>query len=1534
MEKITKLLTHFVGLLIAITASAFVAEANATNYNLYIDGTRVTSDNASDVKGDGVFVYDASTNILHINGSYTTTASPSSTNRIVDSSISGLTVMINNNAELTFHECAVFHFSESATITGSGKLTVNSTNECGFYLTNGAELTIDNAKDIDIYAQWGIAGPNTPRGEKLTINNSNVDITSSIAAISDLSGGFYLFNGFINSPSGAYFDTKDLKDADGDVATSVVITNTMTTTIDGINYELTPATHEAEVIWGEYAGEITIPASVTYEGEPFAVTAIHEWAFSYAPSGITSVTLPEGLTTIGNGVFNGCSSLTHVELPSTLTNVGQYQFLGCSALTSVSCFATTPPVVPDEFGVFVGLPNSVMLFVPEGSVSAYKNAPGWKDFGNIYGVVTKVQQTIDGIIYEIDLRNMTAMVITDWVTEYSGDITIPSSVIYEGATYPVTAVNGFTFFQDDVTSVTISEGPTTIGDGAFNSCESLTSVTLPSTLTNVGQYLFSGCNSLESVTCYAETPPVVGGEGSVYMIPENNTATLYVPAGCVSAYQAADGWSDFSNIVEIGSVPSDPELIVNGNIEGDDISAFSYHVGSDSGPITSSFIENEKGNHFIAIESIDKVASAWDSQFFVSLNRPVVAGEKLYFSMRAKASQNASISSQAHTTPGGYLTWNFVGGFDLTTEWQKFTKEVTVTTDMAGAQCIAFMLNEKAESTFYYFDNLSLSTDPNGGYPDPIDYGDNMIVNGNFEGTDMSAFSKVEQNISWTPSLLTLDDVVEYVTNNHCLFTHFGQVEENQEWKNRFIVNLNGTLEPGDHFRFSMRAKASGDVMVSGHGLTSDSNISIWGLIGSMSLTDGWQTFELEGVVPTTAEGPVNQLQFYMAVNDVDGMDFYFDDMFLAKETDVEPDTDYSSIDNTLYLEPVQGISGGQTVLSVKMKNTVDIQGYQFDLYLPAGVTVATDGDGFPMVELSEERTTARKTNFFEATPQADGSLRVLCGTSAKDPSTGDPYAFEGTDGEVARITVNLASTMTEGDYAIVLKNATVSDVNGTAHRTERLKSTLSVIDYIPGDVNGDLIVDVADFMAVANYILNNPVAVFIEKAADVAGSATGGSDGMIDVADFMGVANIILHKDAQGVAPKKAAPAPRKAATDIDALDNAIYVEPVTAAPGTQQVLSVRMKNTGEVSAFEFSLQLPEGITVASDAVGLLAELSTERTTARKTNFFDTSLQADGTLKVLCGTSAKDEATGNPYAFEGNEGEVALITIEVPEDYEEGVYEVSVIDGKISDPTGVKTDLVSPITTELTIGDTTIVLDENSTDDIPSTAAAVPVKVLRTFKQDTWSTVCFPFAMTGEQLIEVFGDDVEIKNFVDYEPEFIDDSDDVESIRVHFDYYDPADGLLANYPVLLKTTKEDFDEFTLTTVLEPDEEEAVKDYFTGRVGRPSYHLFGQLRGVYKKTAVPEDCLFISENKFWYSTGATTMKAFRAYFWFEDVIADVANAGANIQMVFDKTTEISEKVAVNGEETDTWYTLDGMKLEKKPTRKGVYIFKGKKQVVK
>ena len=644
---------------------------------------------------------------------------------------------------------------------------------------------------------------------------------------------------------------------------------------------------------------------------------------------------------------------------------------------------------------------------------------------------------------------------------------------------------------------------------------------------------------------------------------------------------------------------------------------------------------------------------------------------------------------------------------------------------------------------------------------------------------------------------------------------------------------------------------------------------------------------------------------------------------FESQKVTAGEDTDYSTIANTIYLERVEGAAGSQVTLSVKMKNIVQVQGYQFDLYLPEGVTIATDEDGFSLIELSTERTTARKTDYFNSTVQADGSIRVLCGSSKG-------YTFEGNDGEVATITLNISEDMEEGDYPIILKEVNLTDRNSTLYATAYLKSTLSIINFILGDVNGNKKVEVADFIATANYILGNPPQVFIFKAGDLNNNKN------IEVSDFIGIANIILNSstssNAPAAAPKKG---PRKTATDISTLTDVIYVEPVTATPGTQQTLSIQMKNSSPVAGFEFRLQLPEGITVATDEDDILmAELSTERTTARKTDYFNSALQADGTLQVLCGTSTANPNTGKPYTFSGNEGEVARITVNIPEDYADGVYEMSILDAAFSDADNNLTEVGQTVTTELTIGDNTIVLDEDSEDDIETTDAAVSIKVRRTIAANQWSTICLPFNMTAEQVYASFGDDVQLQAFDSYDVEY-DDDDNVKSILVHFADIDiDEEGFYANYPYLIKVS-EPVEEFTVRSILEPDEESAIAEYDNGKTGRQR-KVYGTFYGTYHaQTTVPESCLFISNNKFWYSTGLTKMKAFRGYFEFVDVLSDMANA--NISFSFDGTTGIRE--ILNQSLSDgAVYTIQGQLVGKdidlKKLPRGIYIINGKKQVIK
>jgi len=155
--------------------------------------------------------------------------------------------------------------------------------------------------------------------------------------------------------------------------------------------------------------------------------------------------------------------------------------------------------------------------------------------------------------------------------EYTGVVQIPETFTYSGTTYSVTGIGSWAFSYctgltsvtipnsvtsigysafygcRGLTSVTIPNSVTSIGDYAFEGCSVLTSVTIPNSVTSIGSSAFSGCSGLTSVTVEIETPLSIG----YYTFPNRKNATLYVPAGCKSAYEAADYWKEFKEVVEI-----------------------------------------------------------------------------------------------------------------------------------------------------------------------------------------------------------------------------------------------------------------------------------------------------------------------------------------------------------------------------------------------------------------------------------------------------------------------------------------------------------------------------------------------------------------------------------------------------------------------------------------------------------------------------------------------------------------------------------------------------------------------------------------------------------------------------------------------------------------------------------------------------------------------------------------------------------------------------------------------------------------------
>lgn len=150
--------------------------------------------------------------------------------------------------------------------------------------------------------------------------------------------------------------------------------------------------------------------------------------------------------------------------------------------------------------------------------------------------------------------------------------------------------------------------------------------------------------------------------------------------------------------------------------------------------------------------------------------------------------------------------------------------------------------------------------------------------------------------------------------------------------------------------------------------------------------------------------------------------------------------TDLSTMDNVIYAEPLTAEVGTQATLSFRMKNTAVIRNFQFDLYLPEGVTAAKNNKGRYLVSLSSGRLKEDDEHTLTVGVQADGAIRFLCGSQYEED------VFTGNEGEVVTMMVCIAEGMTNGDYPIILKNMRLSEPDiSKSHDIDYVETTLKV---------------------------------------------------------------------------------------------------------------------------------------------------------------------------------------------------------------------------------------------------------------------------------------------------------------------------------------------------------------------------------------------------------------------------------------------------------------------------------------------------------
>lgn len=327
-------------------------------------------------------------------------------------------------------------------------------------------------------------------------------------------------------------------------------------------------------------------SSLTSVTIPEGVTSIGERAFSIC-SGLTSINIPESVTSIGDNAFDGCRGLTSITIPESVTSIGSGAFSDCSALTSI----TIPEGVTSiGNGVFQGCSSLHEIIV---------------DDENSYFT------SINGVLYS---KNVTKIYCHPAGLKET-TFTIPKTV---------SSIEPCAFFGcSSLTNIDIPSSVTTIGDAAFGSCTNLKDIVIPATVTEIGYSFARACNlqsvyiedaitpleiinnfpnvyfsggircdeihigrnminslddkddfyvdytkkvtfsrfvtsiddigmdsakDLKTVISLGRIPPVIADD--FFSVDQYNDATLYVPEGAMQAYMEAPGWRFFYNIME------------------------------------------------------------------------------------------------------------------------------------------------------------------------------------------------------------------------------------------------------------------------------------------------------------------------------------------------------------------------------------------------------------------------------------------------------------------------------------------------------------------------------------------------------------------------------------------------------------------------------------------------------------------------------------------------------------------------------------------------------------------------------------------------------------------------------------------------------------------------------------------------------------------------------------------------------------------------------------------------------------------------
>ena len=287
--------------------------------------------------------------------------------------------------------------------------------------------------------------------------------------------------------------------------------------------------------------------------------------------------------------------------------------------------------------------------------------------------------------------------------------------------------------------------------------------------------------------------------------------------------------------------------------------------------------EFEEAVTCIKVISDDMVEAAWDTQFWLVVDKPFSAGDSWEVSMRVRADKAASAGTQTHKEPGGYIHWAGIGTVNFTTEWTTYEASGTIPAEGDGGWSFAFNLNDFAEANTYYFDDISLKIN-----------GVEVIVNGNCDDPNGTAnFVAKEMRGGIVPArivdkitikkLVNKPSTVEKRVDRTCIQVITDDMVSDP-WDSQFWIVINGaTFNPGDSYEVSMNVRADYEATSGTQIHKAPSDYLHWDGIGTVPFTTEWTTYTKSGTIPNEGAGGYSiafNLNDFTSANT-----YYFDDI-------------------------------------------------------------------------------------------------------------------------------------------------------------------------------------------------------------------------------------------------------------------------------------------------------------------------------------------------------------------------------------------------------------------------------------------------------------------------------------------------------------------------------------------------------------------------------------------------------------------------------------------------------------------------------